>query len=142
MSDAHDPCSELHVVTDPSVTAAQADGVTRAVAMWRDHGAAGLVDGAGDAEAAEIVLRTQQAAPFFRGLYDDRAGIIYVNSLILDPETIGIVIAHELGHAFGLQHVPPEVRASVMNPGNTTVPPTDADRAMLESMWGICGGGS
>jgi hypothetical protein len=110
--------------------------------MWRDHGAPGLVDGAGPAATSQIGLRWQRAAPFFRGFYDDGAGVIYINTMLADPQTIGVVIAHELGHAFGLQHVAPEVRASVMNPGNTTVPPNDGDRATLEAMWGSCGGGS
>jgi predicted Zn-dependent protease len=52
------------------------------------------------------------------------------------------VIAHELGHAFGLVHVSPDTRPSVMNPGNTTVAPNDGDRAALEALWGTCGDGS
>jgi hypothetical protein len=124
------------------VTTAQADGVTKAIAMWRDHGAPGLVAGPDADAAASVRLRVQDAAPFFRGFYDDRASTIYINAGLVDSEAIGIVIAHELGHAFGLTHVAPEVRKSVMNPGNITVEPTDADRAALEALWGSCGGGS
>ena len=48
------------------------------------------------------------------------------------------VIAHELGHAFGLFHVPASERISLMNPGNLTTPPTTADQAALAALWGSC----
>ena len=47
-----------------------------------------------------------------------------------------MTIAHEIGHAFGLWHVKPSVRRSVMNPGNTTVTPTERDVDSVRALWG------
>ena len=50
-----------------------------------------------------------------------------------------LTTAHELGHAFGLTHVDPGVRRSVMNPNNITVSPTSEDVAKLHALWRPCG---
>lgn len=68
-------------------------------------------------------------------MYEDEVGLIYINDALAAPE-LGIVIAHELGHAFGLPHI--QGRASVMNAGNLTVAPNDDDRRALEALWGDC----
>mgnify|MGYP003345342596 CR=1 FL=1 len=47
------------------------------------------------------------------------------------------VMAHEIGHAWGLQHVPANVRPSVMNPGNLSLPPQPSDAA---AVWALAGG--
>jgi predicted Zn-dependent protease len=69
-------------------------------------------------------------------VYDDETGIIYVNDGLTDPDQLAIVIAHELGHAFGLPHVPGH--DSVMIKGNLTLVPTAADAASLAARWGAC----
>jgi Zn-dependent peptidase ImmA (M78 family) len=102
--------------------------------LWRDRGAPSLGYRAG----ATLEVRFDSAAPQFHGLYDDQAGVIYVNQDLVDPGLLSIVIAHELGHAFGLLHIDAGERASVMNPGNLTTPPTDADQAAIEALWGAC----
>ena len=84
-------------------------------------------------------VRFEAASPPFHGLYDDETGIVYVNSAIEDLAPLSIVIAHELGHAFGLPHVEIAERDSLMNPGNLVIPPNDADRAAIEALWGRCG---
>jgi hypothetical protein len=61
-----------------------------------------------------------------------------INRAITDRATIAIVIAHELGHVFGLAHVEAVTRISLMNPGNVTTPPTAADQLTLEAQWGTC----
>jgi predicted Zn-dependent protease len=63
---------------------------------------------------------------------------VLVNRAITDRAELAIVVAHELGHAFGLVHIDVATRASLMNPGNLTTPPTDADQRALEALWGAC----
>ena len=132
-----DPCNPPSVVS-PTANDVQNAGIAGALALWRDHGAPTL----GTAANGEVEVRFQHAAPLFRGFYDDHAAIIYINDDLSDPPTLAIVIAHELGHAFGLYHISPDVRPSVMNPGNVTVTPTEEDQRTLESSWGVCSGGS
>ena len=97
-------------------------GVSEALALWGLESAPG---------APEIVITFEDAAPSFHGLYDDEAGMIYVNSRLTDPAARAIVIAHELGHAFGLPHI--DVRTSVMNRGNLSTTPTLDDVALIAS---------
>ena len=124
IANVFDPCSPLDVFT--------------AIASWKADGASGL----GVAAGASLEVRFQTAAPLFYGLYDDTNVVIYINDDLTDVSTLSAVVAHELGHAFGLHHVDPDQRLSVMNPGNLTVMPTDEDRATLESLHGTCVGGS
>ncbi len=133
-----DPCDPPSVVADSSASDAQTAGIAGALALWQSHGAPAL----GSTATGTVEVRFQSAAPLFRGLYDDHAGIIYINDDLSDPQTLAIVIAHELGHAFGLYHISVDVRPSVMNPGNVTVTPTDEDQRTLEASWGVCAGGS
>lgn len=106
--------------------------MTDAQALWRDRGAPSV----GLRADTTVNVVFEQAADAFHGLYDDSNGVIYINTAITDPQVLSIVIAHELGHAFGLPHV--SGRPSVMNPGNLSVPPNEADAAALEALWGRC----
>lgn len=126
------------MVADASASSVQTDGIAGAMALWRDHGAAAL----GAANGASLEVKFELATGAFHGLYDDRSGVIYVNERLTDPTTLSIVLAHELGHAFGLHHVSPDERPSVMNPGNLDIAPTDEDRRTLEALWGVCPSGS
>lgn len=127
-----DPCAPLALVADDA-TVAQHAGIEGAYSLWRDRGAPAL-----GRAGATMEVRFDDAAPAFHGLYDDQAGVIYVNRGIESESVLAIVIAHELGHAFGLQHVAKSERGSVMNPGNLTTPPTTADQAAIEALWGSC----
>jgi len=137
----HDICAPISLaVREPDApTAAQRAGIDGALALWRAHGVGtmSVIDVAA-AEPGAIELRFQPAALPFHGLYDDQTGTIYINSAIEDLSPLSITIAHELGHSFGLPHVPAAVRSSLMNPGNLVTPPTDADRAAVEALWGDC----
>lgn len=87
-----------------------------------------------------IEIRFGDAAETFHGVYDPSSATITINRALTDRAALAIVIAHELGHVFGLAHVAAATRASLMNPGNLATPPTDADRRTLEALWGTCRG--
>ena len=127
----HDACAPLAVHVD-SPNVAQASGLAGAFTLWRDHGAPLL----GTTGEATIELAFRPAAGAFRGVYDDETGVIYINDGLTDPDVLAIVIAHELGHAFGLPHV--AGHDSVMIKGNLTFVPTDADATSLAALWGTC----
>jgi hypothetical protein len=112
-----DPCTTVRV-DGP-------DGVADAIAMWRAQGVTPFVL----EEPADIRVELRSAAPAFYGLYEGTT--VYINTTITDAHQRAVTIAHELGHALALVHVPVEVRASVMNPGNLTVEPTAEDAAVL-----------
>jgi matrixin len=127
----HDACAPLALV------AATANDVQRAAlddaqALWRDRGAPAL----GRTADAALEVRFEPAAGAYHGLYDDEHDIIYINSTLTTSPELAVVIAHEVGHAFGLVHVTD--RTSVMSPGNLTTTPTEADQQALALIWGSC----
>jgi hypothetical protein len=130
----HDACAPPTVTAGPAATAIQLDGIAAAEALWRARGAPAL----GVRPGGVLEVQFQAAAPPFHGLYDDQASVIYINNDLADPGELAIVIAHELGHSFGLVHVSPDVRLSLMNPGNLDVLPTEDDQRALEALWGVC----
>jgi hypothetical protein len=139
---AHDACAPL-AVTAAVATPAEQAGIDGALALWRDHGvsafdaAPGVAGPAGPA-AATLDIQFADAAPVFHGVYDPDGDRVLINRDLTDPAPLAIVIAHELGHAFGLVHIAPAARLSLMNPGNLVTPPTDADQQAVEALWGRC----
>jgi Zn-dependent peptidase ImmA (M78 family) len=89
-------------------------------------------------DQATIQVRFEDAAGPFHGLYDDKTGTVYINQGIANRAVLAVVVAHELGHAFGLHHVPTDDRTSLMNPGNLATPPTLEDELAVEAIWGAC----
>jgi hypothetical protein len=150
---ARDPCAAL-VVNAADATPLELDGITAAFALWREHGVSAfdanpitanpitaIPAGAMPTGTVDpIAIRFDDAAETFHGVYDPPSATITINRALTDRATLAIVIAHELGHVFGLAHVPAATRASLMNPGNLATPPTDADQRTLETLWGTCRG--
>ncbi len=136
-----DPFAPVALVADADATADQLAGVAAGAALWNASAAADLSTAspaAGDAGATPALpIHFQVAAAPFHGLYDGPHGQIYINE-DLTGEALAVTVAHEVGHAFGLVHIDPAQRASLMNPGNLTVLPTPDDVATLAGIWGRC----
>lgn len=125
-----------------AATAVEREGIAGAIALWRDRGVTAFGAVADPAPAvpgaASLEIRFDAAGAAFHGVYQPGDNRVVINRDIADAGTLAIVIAHELGHAFGLAHVAPDARTSLMNPDNLITPPTDADQRALEALWGRC----
>jgi hypothetical protein len=119
-----DPCTLA--IEAAGANAVQRAGIADALALWN------LTPGDG----APLGMTFESAAAAFHGVYEDEAGIVRINVQITQPRALAIVIAHELGHAFGLPHV--DGRASLMNRGNLTTAPTAEDFDAISALWGLC----
>lgn len=127
-----DACAPLALTT--TAGGAELASITQASALWAAVGITGPSEpGASETVAVAFV----PSAPGVFGFYDDVAVTLDISDA-LDDDQRAIVIAHELGHAFGLVHVPPSERASVMNAGNLAIAPTAADRLAVAALWGDC----
>ncbi len=132
---AFDACAALPLVLDPGVSDAQSAGITAAIALWNDRAGTHLTL-TGDQGTPGLPIHFQTAAPPFHGLYEP-SGQVFINT-DLSGAPLVVTIAHEIGHAFGLVHVPAGQRASVMNPNNLVVEPTAEDIDTLALRWGVC----
>jgi hypothetical protein len=132
-----DPCAPVAVVVDGEATPEQRASVEDAVRMWNQLGATRLTVAA-TADTPTIPIRFEDAAAQFHGVYEDEAGIIFVNRRLDDDHARAVTVAHELGHAFGLFHIETSVRISVMNRANLIVEPNLEDQAALTALWTAC----
>jgi hypothetical protein len=139
---AFDPCTPLALLPDAMASAVQQAGVVAGAALWNASAGSELVmatTSAADGGVAPVLpIHFQVAAAPFHGLYDAPNGQVFINDDLVG-ENLAITIAHEVGHSFGLVHIPPDVRPSLMNPGNLSVLPTPQDVATLAGLWGRCG---
>jgi hypothetical protein len=131
-----DPCARL-AIAPVGATADQLASIDDAIAMWQARGITGLVVG-GDAADPRVVVEFEAAAATFHGYYDPSLGTVYINLDLVDRSERAVTIAHELGHAFGLAHVAPAARPSVMNPGNLSIVPNAGDGEAVAAIWGSC----
>lgn len=127
----YDPCAASPDIS--GLDAERASAIESALSSWSPF-VDELRSGAG---VDPVVIRFQAAAPMFHGVYDDERGVVFINSG-LRGRALRVTIAHELGHAFGLPHVPQSSRDSVMNPNNLVTEPTDEDIARLSELWAEC----
>jgi hypothetical protein len=133
---AFDACAPLPLITDDGLTDTESAGVAAAIALWNDRAGTHLTL-ATDRGAPGLPIHFQSAAPPFHGLYDAPTGQVFINN-DLSGNALAITITHEIGHAFGMVHIPTDQRASVMNPHNLAVEPTAEDVATLANRWGGC----
>jgi hypothetical protein len=129
-----DACTPL-AINAPAASDAQRASIAAAADLWAAVGVVGARDG--DAGSGGVTIVFEPSTPSSFGFYDDSASTIYVDEALADRER-GIVIAHELGHAFGLIHVPMTERISVMNAGNLDADPTIDDRDAVAARWTDC----
>lgn len=136
-----DACAPLGVAPQAPVTAAERESVARGLALWNAAAGTALTESPGPADPTVPVV-FEDGFPAQLGFYDDATGTVYVNHGLDGDPAGAVVVAHELGHAFGLGHVDPAERLSVMNPGNEDVTPTAEDVAALRALWGACDEGT
>jgi hypothetical protein len=135
---AFDPCQPLLLMPDPGATSAERDGIAAGAALWNAIvGAQLTVAGADALPDPSLPIHFQTAAAAFHGFYDASNGQVFINT-DLGGNAQAVTIAHEIGHAFGLAHVPAGQRASVMNPGNLNIEPNADDAGTLALRWGAC----
>jgi hypothetical protein len=132
-----DPCEPTVLVLEPDVTDGQRASALEAIAMWNDVAGARLT--LEDVPGAQRLPVSFDRAGFgVYGFYDDARGELFVSSILEDPTQRTITLSHELGHAFGLYHVPTGERLSVMNTPNLTIPPNPLDGHAISELWGAC----
>jgi hypothetical protein len=134
-----DPCQPLVLVADASASEAQTAGIQAGLALWNQAARTrlSLSVGASPAQANAVPVRFQAAAAPSHGFYDPALAMVLINT-DLDNRERAIAIAHEIGHAFALIHIPGGQRSSVMNAGNLEIAPTGDDVEALAALWGAC----
>ncbi len=130
-----DPCAPLLLAAQAGANDDELGSIRSAAAMWDTRVGAQLTCEIADG-VPTLPISFEKASPIFYGIYRDERGDIVINTEIHDDTARAVVIAHEIGHAFGLPHI--EGRDSVMNPANTTVAPNAEDAAALAARWGQC----
>jgi hypothetical protein len=135
------PCASVTLAPDATATTVQLAGIAAAAALWNQSAGSALAmtssANAAAAPTSTLPIHFQTAAAPIHGLYDAPGGEVFINN-DLSGSNLTITLAHEIGHSFGLVHIPPDVRLSLMNPGNLTVSITPEDIATLAGLWGRC----
>ena len=128
-----DPCTPIVLVPAADASAAERASIESAIAAWRSR--AGVELTTDEIEGAPHVAVLFRPAPLaFFGVYE--RDTVVINRELSDDAARSVVVAHELGHAFGLVHV--SDGSSVMVPGNLKTPPGVVDEQALEKLWGAC----
>jgi hypothetical protein len=133
----YDPCSPLSIAVLPGTEPVESKSVEDAIEAWSRVVPMQVEIRVGERDPGSLPI-VFESDTYYRASYFQNRGEISVDRHHLAPDDYAIAIAHELGHAFGLDHVAAEDRRSVMNVGNLTVPPTEDDAAALREQWKSC----
>ena len=139
-----DPCAGFAVVPDQGLSPEAIAGVGAGIGLWNQAAHARVFMGegtSGGVQPASLPIHFQAAGAPFHGLYDPAGAQIFINTDLEGHDRM-VAVAHEVGHAFGLVHVPVDERRSVMNSGNLDEEPNAADVDALAEIWGACPAGS
>jgi hypothetical protein len=131
------PCEPLVIEPHPSLSEDEVASVEVGLQYWNDAADLELTTDA-SAGGAHIRVRFKDGAAFVHGLYDDESAELIINRNLSGERSRAVTLAHEIGHAFGLYHVDPDKRRSLMNPGNLDTAPTSEDVAALMALWDQC----
>jgi hypothetical protein len=133
-----DVCQPIAVIATDA-DAPRLTAIDNALALWRERGVVAATLEAAPVEGVPTLeVQFADGSALFHGIYEDELGVVIINNDVTNPDTLTIVVSHELGHAFGLWHVSHDERTSVMNPGNLGTAPTSADGLALTDVWGPC----
>jgi hypothetical protein len=134
------PCASVTLAPDEGASTTELAGIAAAAALWNQSAGSALAmsSPASATPTSTLPIHFQTAAAPIHGLYDAPDGQVFINDDLSGAE-LAITIAHEIGHSFGLVHIPADVRPSLMNPGNLTVSITSDDITTLAGLWGHCG---
>jgi hypothetical protein len=134
-----DACRPLTLLVDEDASAAQMLGVRAAAQLWNGLASTRLEIAAGSGSVVEgtpvLPVHFRRAAEPSHGFYDPYAGEVLINKDLTD-HALAVVVAHEVGHAFGLTHR--SDRPSVMAPANLHIEPNADDVNALAELWGAC----
>jgi hypothetical protein len=132
----YDPCVPL-VIQPENASEAELKSIDDALPLWNEIAGTQLTRDP-SVDAPRLIIRFEESAPMFYGIYLDETGDIVVNKTLDQHYERMITVAHEIGHALGLWHVNRGERVSVMNPSNVKTPPMLSDAQELEATWGTC----
>lgn len=138
LAQSFDACRATELVVGPEATDVERAAIEDGLTTWAAPlGMPWRVVAAPSGETPAIPIRFVETRWFF-GRFEDTSGAILLSRVVEDPAVLAVVTAHEVGHALGLYHVSKDARASVMNPGNRDVGPTEDDLAAITALWGRC----
>lgn len=130
-----DPCQPLGLVVDGDASAEEHANIANAIELW-NLAAGTQLTAEPAADTPTIPVRFEVASTIFHGIYLDEVGEIVINRALDNALAQTITIAHETGHAFGLEHA--ESPAALMTSGNLEIGVTDSDLTELAALWGSC----
>lgn len=132
-----DPCSPLTIVPGSELRPQERESIQSAIDAWSTVLPTEITVSADPGDGPILYINFDEDS-FYRAIYFDKVGEIWINRKRLEEDDFALAIAHELGHAFGLLHTAADERVSVMNVGNLATPPTLEDARAVSELWEAC----